>query len=214
MKFKLLYILLFVFGTCLGQKTELDLKNYFSKTEIKDLNLITDFFQEQICGTKDRGKFVECITKSLPELVDLENNYVRQKINYRNQKKLYSKISDSTFNKIWAICKTWREVDPKYEYQSICFSQNKLFIDFAKELGKSNKYLEYYAEKLQNIGAFDDGIFLASNIQKAPSNWNLENRNIQIMIAIHYLTQNDMLKRDRKAARLEKKDLRKLNRKK
>ncbi|MGX1927769.1 hypothetical protein [Flagellimonas sp. 2504JD4-2] len=212
MKFPLLYFMFLIFGTCFGQNSKVDLKTYFSESEIKDLNLITDFFQTEFCGTKDWTKFGSCITKALPKLNDWEYKYLGEKISWRKQKRLYSKISDSTFNKIWTISNsTFLVSKPKYEYKSIVFSYNPIVIGFIKELGKSNKFLEYYAEKLEAIGGFTNINLITESLAEHPQEWDLKDRNIQIFLAIHYLTQNDMLKRDRKVGRLEKRHMRSLN---
>ena len=129
-------ILVLLLNFCLltfGQKERADLNDFFSKSEIMDLNLIADFLQTELCGTKDGTKFGNCIESSLPNLSDWKQTYIQDKISWRKQKKLYSKISDSTFHKIWNLCKTWRTIEPKYEYKSICFSQNENFIRFLKK---------------------------------------------------------------------------------
>ena len=157
MKFPLLYLMFLIFGTCLGQNSQMDLKFYFSESEIKDLNLITDFFQSEFCGTTDKTKFGNCVTSSLPKLNDWEYKYLRKKINWRKQKNLYSKISDSTFSKIWALCNSTLLVGkPKYEHKMICFSGNQIIIDFISSLGKSNRFLENYVEKLEIVGGFNN----------------------------------------------------------
>ena len=180
--------MLLTFGTCLGQSSQMDLKPYFSESEIMDLNLITDFFQSEFCGNTESSKFEKCIKSSLPKLTDWEYKYLRKKINWRKQKKLYSKISDSTFNKIWAICKSTLLVSkPKYEHKMICFSYNPVVIDFIKELGKSNRFIEYYAEKLEIVGGFNNINDISLSLAEHGEEWDLKDRNIQIFLAIHYL---------------------------
>jgi hypothetical protein len=214
MKFPLLYFMLLIIGTCIGQNSQVDLKTYFSESEIKDLNLITDFFQSELCGTTDRTKFENCITTVLPELNDWEYKYLGKKIRWGKQKKLYSKISDSTFNKLWAICNSTLLVSkPNYEHKMICFSGNPIVIDFIKALGKSNRFLEHYAEKLEIVGGFNNANDISLSLVEQPHEWDLKDRNVQIFLAINYLTQNDMLKRDKKVGRLEKRYMRELSKK-
>jgi hypothetical protein len=208
----ILFIYLISCLSIFGQGERTDLSSFFSKSEITDLNLIADFLQAELCGKSDRTEFASCIKNSLPDLADWKQYYLQEKLSWSKQKKLYSKITDSTFSKIWSLCDTWRVKEPKYEYKSICFSQNEKFIQFLKALGKSNPYLEYYGKRLENVGAFDSGNFLVWDIIKNPQNWNLEDRNVQIVLAIHFLTQNDWQKRDKKSIRLENRDLKKLNR--
>ena len=195
-----------------GQKERTDLNDFFSKSEIRDLNLIADFFQKQLCGNADRTNFGSCIGSSLSDLTDWKKQYVQEKISWRKQRKLYSQISDSTFNKIWSLCDNFRERAPKYNYKTICPNPNGNLPGLLKSLGKSNPYLEYYGKKLENIGDFDSGNYLSWNIVENPQNWDLEDRNVQIALAIHFLTQNDRWKRDKKAIRLDNRDLKKMNR--
>ncbi len=212
MKFPLLYFMFLTFGACLGQSSQMDLKPYFSESEIMDLNLITDFFQSEFCGNTESSKFEKCIKSSLPKLTDWEYKYLGKKISWRKQKKLYSKISDSTFNKIWAICNSTLHISkPEYEYKSICFSYNPIIIEFIKALGKSNRFLENYSEILEAVGGFDNINHISISLAENNEEWDLNDRNIQIFLAIHYLTQNDMLKRDKKVGRLEKRHIRELN---
>lgn len=208
-------ILVLLLNLCLltfGQKEKTDLSDFFSKSEIEDLNRIADFFQMELCGNKDRTKFGLCIAESKEDLVDWRKNYLEKKISWRKQKKLYSRISDSTFNKIWSLCKTWRTIEPKYEYKSICFGQNKKFIGFIKSLAESNPSLKGYADKLETVGRFTSTDEILYNLHNFPDETDLDNRGIQILLAIHFLTENDQAKRDKKAIRLEKRDLRKRER--
>ncbi|SMC87868.1 hypothetical protein [Cellulophaga tyrosinoxydans] len=214
MKFPLLYLMFSLHWTCLGQHSEVDLKPYFSESEIKDLNLIADFFQNEFCGTTDSTKFENCINTALPKLDDWEYKYLRKKISWKKQKKLYSKITDSTFNKIWAICNSTLLVSkPEYKHKTLCFNYNPIVIDFVKELGQSNGFLKYYAGVLEAVGGFNNINLISISIAEHPQEWDLKDRNIQIFLAIHYLTQNDMLKRDKKVGRLEKRHIRELNKK-
>lgn len=208
----ILFILLISFFLTFGQKERTDLGSYFSKSEIADLNLITDFFQKELCGTSDRTKFGSCITESKADLADWKQNYLERKISWRKQKKLYSKISDSTFNKIWGLCKTWRTIEPKYEYKSICFSQNKIFLEFVNSLEDSSPSMKGYGKKIGNVGRFTSVEEIMYNLHEFPKGTDLDNRGVQILLAIHFLTENDQAKRDKKVIRLEKRDIRKRER--
>ncbi|ADY29304.1 hypothetical protein [Cellulophaga lytica] len=209
----LLVLLLNLCFFSFGQKEQTDLSDFFSKSEIKDLNLVTDFFQAELCGNADWTKFGSCIAESKEDLVDWKQNYLEKKISWRKQKKLYSKISDSTFKKIWSLCKTWRTIEPKYEYKSICFSQNKKFIGFVNFLAESNPSLEGYGDKLELVGRFTPTDEILYTLHNFPDGTDLDNRGIQILLAIHFLTENDQAKRDKKAIRLKKRDTRKMERK-
>lgn len=195
-----------------GQKEKTDLINFFTKSEIEDLNLIADFFQTELCGNADRTKFGSCIAESKEDLADWKQNYLEKKISWRKHKKLYSKISASTFNKIWTLCKTWRTIEPKYEYKSLCFGQNKNFIGFVNFLAESNPSLKGYGDKLETVGRFTRTDEILYNLHNFPDETDLDDRGVQILLAIHFLTENDQAKRDKKVIRLEKRDLKKRER--
>lgn len=214
MKFLFLYLMLLISVTCLGQRSEVDLKSYFSETEIKDLNLIADFFQKEFCGTSDRTKFGSCIKMALPKLVNWEQKYLQKKISWRKQKKIYSIVSDSTFSKIWGFCKiTLLGVEPNYKYESICFSYNKTFIEFVRSLEESNDAIKGYADKLESIGSFTPLKLIMDSIYNPLEDTDLDNRGVQILLAIHFLTKNDEMKRDKKAIRLQNRSRRIFERK-
>jgi hypothetical protein len=212
MKIKVFTAFLLISFVCYGQSSEVDFNKYFSETEIKDLNTITDFFQNELCGNSNRREFGSCIRKLVPDIIDFENNFIEKKINYRRQKKLYNQISKNTFDKIWSLNKSWRLEEPKYEYETLSFSGNTEFIQFVLDLGKTNGFLSKYGQELRAVGGFDNGNYIASNIIEFLESINIEDRGVQILFAIHYLSENDNRKRDKKAIRLEKRDLIKMNR--
>ncbi len=202
-------LLLFIFLVqsifALGQKMETNLSSFFTESEIRDLNSIADFLQKELCGTNDSQKFANCITNSIPDLVDLKQNYLQEKISWRKQKKLYDKIADSTFYKIWSLCDSWLQIEPEYKYKTICFSGNTDFIRFVDSLSETSPALEGYGKRLVGVGEFGYLNEILYNISSYPHQTNLDNRGVQILLAIHFLTDNDLAKRDKRANRLEKK---------
>ena len=208
-------ILLLICFSCFltySQKNQSDLTTWFSDSEIADLNLIADFLQEEICRNSDRDQFANCITISLPDLLSL--GYIQENISWRKQQKLYAKISDSTFYKIWSFYDTRYEMKPKpeYIYKSIGFSGNTTFIKFVKALAESNPGMEGYGKQLEGHGTFGfigQQIFVMGH---NPDKIDLNNRGVQFLLAIEILTANDREQRDKKVKRLEKRYLRKRNR--
>ncbi|MCI2230445.1 hypothetical protein MC378_14795 [Polaribacter sp. MSW13] len=197
----ILYILLFISQVSFGQEISTSLKNYFSIKEIKELNVITDFFQKELCGNSKRKNFGKCVKKIIPKIEKSGGTYIAKKINFRRQKNLLKKISLSTFRKIWSGCRNWSDYEPKYEYYSLCFSGNENYIKFVRELGKTSGYLMKYAETL-DVGGLGNLNFIATNILEYPKSMNIENRGVQIVFAIHYLTQNDILNKGKKAFKI------------
>ena len=213
MKLPLRLIILLAFGTCLGQNSGVELKTHFTKSEIKDLNLIADFFQSELCSSIDQDNFKKCFIESLPKYTALTQNYIGTQIRYRKQKKLYKNLSSSTFSKIWRLRVSYLMLEEsKYEYNNISFSGNSKIVDFVNALGEENKYLKNYGNSLRNFGEFETGTLLTMDIMNQTNNWNLVDRNVQIFLAIHYLTQNDNINRDKKVKRLNRRQDRKIMR--
>jgi hypothetical protein len=196
---------------CFGQ-AEIDLNQYFTPAEIQDLEKMTAFVQKELCGARNSSDFGQCIQKSLPDLADLEQSYVLDKISWKKQKKLYANFSPTTFNKIWNLCQFWKNTEPIIEFKSLCFSLDENFIDFMKSVGKSNPYILDYAKRLEAVGSFDSGFYFVWNIRDNPENWNLDDPHVQYIIAIQLLTQNDQQKRNKKINRIDKREVRRMNR--
>ncbi len=209
---KVIFIILFVCNTSIrGQKLKVDMSNFFTEQEILDLNKLTDFFQDELCDKSNGTDFKRCFLKSIPLGNELYFESLSEQISYRKQKRIFKSISDSTFNKIWNLCPTTILISiPEYEFLSICFSGNNKLMEFLNAIGEQNEYVKYYAERLDNIGEFDHSYLLTENIKTKPEEWDLEDRNIQVFLAIHFLTQNDIENRNKKAKRLERKYNRKM----
>ena len=63
------------------------------------------------------------------------------------------------------------------------------------ELGKNNPEVKNYADRLIEAGDFESVGWLQQSIYKNPEEFDLDDPNIQLLIAIHYLTLNDQQKR-------------------
>ncbi|WP_188655211.1 hypothetical protein [Yeosuana aromativorans] len=170
--------------------------NNFSKEQIKDLEKITDFFKSQICENQN-SDFKTCFTNILPDLVEYGWQPILEKVDFEKQKELYSSISKSTFNEIWDFCKS-RNLKTGEEFKSTCSKYDGKYQKFVTELGEKNPQIKEYAEKLIGAGDFSPAPWLQWNIVDNPKAFDLNDPNIQVLISIHYLSQNDGQKRDEK----------------
>ncbi len=183
--------------SCKSKDSNVELKNHFTENEIEDLILITDFFKEQICQNNTKSDFKECFEKILPELVDNGWQPILERVDFDLQKKLYDKISKSTFDKIWGFSKSWKYSD-KTEYKSIEVGTSGEYIDYLKEFGIKNEFIKEYTNGILSRGGIDGMGSLQNHIYQNPDDLDLNDLNNQIIISIHYLTQNDNEKRDEK----------------
>ncbi len=197
MKKSLLYILgfgIFLLNlSCATKFSTSELRNNFSKEEIKDLQKITDFFKSQICKNKN-SNFKTCFTEILPELIDNGWKPILIKVDFEKQKELYALISKSTFDEIWVFGKA-RYPETGLELKSIGSKYNGRYQKYIAEIGLNNKEIKDYADRLTSAGDFESMGLLQSRIYLNPTDFNLDNPNIQLIISIHYLSQNDNEKR-------------------
>ena len=179
--------------SCKAQYSTTELKNNFSTEQISDLNKITDFFKNQICDNKN-SVFKTCFSKILPEL--LENGWqpILEEVDFEQQKELYNSISKSIFNEIWEFGKATYP-DTGLELKSLGSKYNGKYQKYLTELRKNNTEIKKYADRLIAAGDFESISLLQQRIYKNPKEFDLDNPNVQLLIAVHYLSQNDQQKR-------------------
>ena len=190
----LLLGILLLFNSCENKNTSPELKKYFSLNQISDFRVITEFFAEQICQNSEKMDFKSCFKKMLPELVDRGWNPILENIDFEKQKEMYKSISTTTFNEIWSYGKMRKYAD-KTEYKSIGINTRGKYLNYLKNVGIKNKYVAKYTEEIYSRGDIEGMGLLQRYILKNPNDLDLNDFNIQILISIHYLTQNDHEKR-------------------
>ena len=205
MKLPVIILLLLSFGSSFSQRVTPELDKWFSIVEIQELNIIADFFQDQICGDQSASSFADCYLQVLPQIMEPDRDYIGETIDYTEQINLYESLSESTINKIWTFCIYQRVNEPDKEWEQMCISDDPAISGFICETGKANPYYQYICDKFNVIQDFSDGR-LESKIKEGGNIINLNDRNVQILISINYLTQNDIKKRDKKVVKVEKKE--------
>ena len=181
-------------SSCAEKFATTEMENNFTTEQIEDLKKIRDFFENQICDGED-DNFKNCFTKMLPELIEFGWQPILKKVDYNRQKDLYESISQSTFNEIWEFQKiTYPENESGHK--SIASKYNGAYQQYLTELGKKNKRIKKYVEQLKAAGDFESMGLLQQNINKNPNEFDLNDANIQLLISVHYLTQNDQQKRN------------------
>ena len=182
--------------SCASKFSTTELQNHFSKDQINDLQKITEFFKSQICANKS-SEFTTCFTETLPALMEYGWEPILENVDFDKQKELYNSISKSTFNEIWDFQKE-TFITTGLEFRSIGSKYNGKYQKYLTELGKDNSEIKEYAERLIAAGDFESIGLLQQRIYKNPNDFDLNNPNIQLLIAIHYLSQNDQQKRREK----------------
>ena len=193
--------LLIIFGilvlqlnfSCKAKYSTTELKDNFSTEQINDLERITDFFKNQLCLNK-RSSFKKCYKKLPHEYLEAIGNPVWSNINFKKQKELYEQISKSTFDEIWGFSKAIY-YNKDVTLKSIGSVYNAKYQKYLIELGKRNEAIKVYANKVVMAGDFPSHYLHYSNVIKQKKYYDLNDPNIQLILAIHYLSLNDNLQR-------------------
>ncbi|MBQ0769705.1 MAG: hypothetical protein KBT58_10460 [Bizionia sp.] len=180
-------------SSCATKFSTSELRNNFTKEQIVDLQKITEFFKSQICENEN-SDFKTCFSEMLPDLLEYGWQPILDNVDFEKQKELYNSISKSTFEEIWVFGKaTYPETG--LELKSVGSKYNGKYQKFLTELGKSNNELKEYADRVIGAGDFESSLILQSRIYKNPTDFDLDNPNVQLLITVHYLSQNDQEKR-------------------
>lgn len=191
---KLLYIVFsFLIAVNCSQKTSsTELEDNFTETEVKDLYKLVNFFQEQMCNSN--SNFKRCMDSLTPILGEYGWQPILKNVDYQEQQKIYESFESNVFNEIWSICKS-RNPREGWERKSLCLNPNGKYINFLEDLGKRNGVLEAYKNSLLAAGDFMDIQRIEYEIYNKLERIDLNDPDIQVLIAIDYLTQNDQQKR-------------------
>jgi hypothetical protein len=191
------FIVLGFFSSCKTQYSTSELNANFNRQEIADLNKIRDFFKVEMCINNDL-KFKDCYREIPHDYLDASGKPFWINIDFEKQQKLYDEISKSTFDKIWSFCKTKYRIKPNLEFKTICANSEGKYQNYLNELGKKNPRIAEYANVVNSSGAYDSIDLQYWEILKNRKYINLDDPNIQLILAIHYLSLNDQEKRNEK----------------
>jgi len=189
-------MILQVNSSCKSQYSVAELNNNFTTEQIADLKKITDFFKNQMC-LHTNSDFKKCYKQIPHEYLEATGNGFWANINFEKQKELYDQISESTFKEIWMFCKS-TEYKTGLETKSLCANAIGKYQKFLSEIGKTNPRIAKYGENINMSGDFNPMDIHYWNVLNDKKNFDLENPNIQLILAIHYLSLNDQEKRNEK----------------
>ncbi len=171
-----------------------ELKKNFTAEQIADLNKITEFFKSEMCLHMD-SDFKTCYERTPHEYLIATGNGFWTNIDFDEQKKLYDQISKSTFNEIWMFCES-TYYPSKTKAKDICAVSTGKYQKYLSELGKTNPRIAKYAERIQASGDFGSLDIQYWEVLKDKKHFNLKDPNIQLILAIHYLSMNDQSTRN------------------
>jgi len=193
-----------------------ELRQNFSRKQIKDLNRIRKFFINEI-RDNPQDNFAYSFRNQPQDYLERQGKAFWQKIDFNKQKKLYQSISKSTFDEIWTINKqTNFKKNGKVYNDSIgffgIFSKREVlsvtkslgvnalgkYCQYLTDFGKHNPKVAKYAKRLMDGGDIIRFYLPYRKILRDYKQFDLNNKDIQLILAIHYLTLNDHDKRHKK----------------
>ncbi len=191
---RILYIILIILSStsCSQKFRSTELKSNFSETEIRDIQKLTNFFKVQMCGETD--DFKSCTDSIIPHLGEYGWQPILDNVDFDAQKELYSRFESDLFSEIWDFCKS-RDLRENKSYKSLCLNQDGKYVQFLKDLSDRNPELEQYYESIIGAGDWESMGLLQQRVYTNPEYYELKDPSIQVLIAVHYLTQNDQQKR-------------------
>lgn len=185
-------ILLLSFSTCLNNNSTSELKQYFTKNQIKNLNQINNFFISDYLKS-NKEDFSQAFKNMFKQVSINGIDTLLNHVDFEKQRKLYSSIPN-TFKEIWEVnqiatgmYKGEEYIIPKYKGQ---------FQSYIKHLGQTNLLAADCWNQMELAGDFNQGslnFYISQNYDTI----DYDDFNNQIIISIYYLTLIDNYERDK-----------------
>ncbi|MEX0811022.1 MAG: hypothetical protein WD048_02320 [Chitinophagales bacterium] len=200
MRYLLLFLSFTMFIGCSKKANKLthikEINSVFTESEIEDLEVLFDFFNNSICNNK-----IEYLTDCYYDFFDkvktsADSGSLYLHIPIEDQLALYDQLNDSTFYQIWAIGKSWNHEDTDDTLKSVYYRWDGKFFEFLKQAGKQNEFAKAYLESVEAAGSPPPS--LVASITYNYKELGIEDLRVKFILAIHFLTLNDEYKREEK----------------
>jgi hypothetical protein len=173
----------------------------FTNTEIEDLQMLFDFFNESICTEEHSDDLNTCYSDFFKRMEKSEDSgEFDLDIPFDRQKEVYRAFKDSTFYRIWSF-RDRQEYDlresiqPKGVIKTVFFAHDDKYLDFVKSTAARYEIIDFYYDSiLAEGGDIGPGLFASMLIEH--DKYNVDDIRVKFIVAIHYLTLNDQYKRD------------------
>lgn len=203
------FFFLYLFS-CTPQTTQLqvypEIKQIFNDTEIKDLDRILSFFDKAVCKAEGMNAqdVYKCYEQYLTTLANgHEEGKIEIKIPLENQKKLMAQINPNTFKQIWAYGKIYNRNSDTLDI--INLKHQSKYALFLESYGAQNKKVKSYHERLHAVG--DISPSMIGDVLVNHKKYDISDKRIKLLIAIHYLTLNEQFEVNKKMNALRESQL-------
>ncbi len=189
-----LFLIIFLVNICSFKTSgQLSLTDpIFSTKQLEDLQKMSVFFSSQLCGSDFDA--LTCLENSSKELAEYGLQPILEKISFEKQLELYESFESNIFSEIWTFCKS-ANPNEDWERKSICYQPRGKYNAFLLKLVDENPIITGYHKDLLNSGDFTGITRLENEIFRKSGRVDLNKSSIQIILIIHYLSQNDQQKR-------------------
>ncbi|RED42971.1 hypothetical protein DFQ10_107158 [Winogradskyella eximia] len=167
---------------CKSYKTTTELESTFSKQEIKDIQTIRTFFIKDILSLNDEN----FNTEFRHRIVNLEAEGFKS-VKPKKIDKLFSSVSKSTFDEIWETKTQKRSRNSDDTYQYYAPKINGKYKEFLSLTTKHNSMVNKYYNNILRTEDFSHSSML-NYIADNTLDFDLNNTNVQIVMAIHYIS--------------------------
>ena len=190
----LIILFLLILSSCETNYSTSELKSNFTNDQISDLTKIVEFFKENVCTDKN-ADLNSCYKQANHDSLQANGTGIWTKIDFKDQKKFYEQISQSTFNEIWMYCES-TYYPSEIKSKDICAVATGKYQKYLSDLGKTNPRIAKYADRIEASGDFNGFDIQYHEILKTNSDFDLNDHNIQLILAVHCLSMNDREKRN------------------
>ena len=170
----------------------------FSAIEINDLLIIQNFFDKSIGLTEYKNQ--KDLINAYIDFFKLNSNIgkvtdLKLPIDFKEQKDLYNQLDKRTFDDIWLIGSSTK-MDLNDTLKNIELNRHGKYMEFLKVFGKQNSVIDKYYNTLNVAGDISPAMVADMGIDYG--SYDIKDPKIRLIIAIHYLTLNDRIKRNGK----------------
>ncbi len=186
--------LLFIFGCAEDAPRQGYLKSdalialHFNKYQIKDLETVMAFFEEEICGTVPTSpeEAIACY-KAFGKRLSEKGNFgeLDLGLSLEKQEAILSSLRPVTYDAIWL------DVIQTDEDDKFGLRYDGQYVNFLKNFSKENIAIKQYIDVFEQAGNITPSMI--ANVLLDYEQFGLEDQRGRLFLAIHYVTLNRMM---------------------
>jgi len=171
------------------------IREIFTPSEINDLSTVMTFFEAQICDMLNvqSDSIIDCYNHFLMNVASAQRTGVIYiPVQFDAQQQMYTQLSPAAFKEIWVLGKGMNQ-ETGEATERLALSYDGKFMRFLEALKADYPLLGAYHKSFSEERAMN-----ATMIEAFLYNYhfyNLQDVRVRLLLAIHYLTINDMYER-------------------